>query len=88
MLLPVPVKFTLKVPLLGSLLVIFIVALRLPLACGVKVTTKVVLAPCATDEDGGVVTAKSPGLAPPNATPETVRAANPSFMIVNVWVTP
>ena len=85
--LPAPVRLT-DCWLPGKSLVLSVmikVAVRLPVALGLKVTLTVQLVPPANELPQVVVSPKSPGLPPVNAMLLIIRAAFPVLLSVNVW---
>jgi hypothetical protein len=80
---PVPVRLTVW-GLLATLSVRVTVAVRAPLAAGVKVTLIVQLVPAATELPHVLVSAKSLALAPVTARLVTLKAALPVLLKVTV----
>ena len=78
---PVPVKL-MVCGLPAALSEMLTAAVRVPVAVGVNVTAIVQLPPAATEAPQVLVSAKSPGLAPVIATPETFNAPLPVLVRV------
>ncbi len=78
---PVPVRLTVC-GLLLALSLMFMVAVRVPVACGVNVTEIVHLALLATLLPQVLVSAKSPGSVPVNVTSVKLRAVGSSLVKV------
>ena len=81
---PAPLRLTAWWPS-EALSVIVSVAVRVPVAVGVKVTLIVQLAPPATELPQLLVWAKSPALVPARATLVTLKLALPVFVRVTGW---